>query len=218
MTESEKAAEAARSAQRQNRNILRALGILGSTYAAEALQNPMNELAKQKAEFAKRGMEQIAEIDNNLFKAKRDADAQKAKVLDTYATIKERIQQDIRYTEQQKAISLKALRAGAQQNIANIEMARTNYGQQLEQQKLSFTQSLAQIFLQQNPTADIGAIWEKAMKTTGQIYPASQQVATVQATPNRNLLSGFNWSDYQSKGWNDQQSAYDDYKKKKGLA
>lgn len=214
MTESEKAAEAARSAQRQNRNIMRALGILGSTYAAEALQNPMNELAKQKATFAKWGMDQMATLDQNLTKFKNELSLQKDKILSQYATIKQKIQDDIRYTQQQKATSLAALKAGAQQNLASIQGQMMSYQQQLDQQKLGFTQQIAQILLNKNPNADIGTIMAQAMKTTGQMFPASQQVATVAATPGRNTLSGFNWADYQSKGWNDQQSAYMDWQKK----
>lgn len=215
MTESEKAAEAARSAQRQNRNIMRALGVLGSTYAAEALQNPMNELAKQKATFAKWGMDQVATLDQNLNKFKSEINLQKDKILSQYATIKQKISDDIRYTQQQKATSLQALKAGAQQNLAQIEGQRISYAQQLDQQKLAMTQQIAQILLNKNPNADIGTIMSKAMQTTGQMFPQSQQVATVQATPGRNTLSGFNMQNY--VGWNPQ-AAQEDYKKKQGLA
>lgn len=214
MTESEKAGEAARSAQRQNRNIMRALGILGSTYAAESLQNPTNELAKQKATFAKWGMDQIASLDSALSQKTQEVNLQKDKILSQYATIKQKINDDIRYTQQQKATSLQALKAGAQQNLAQIEGQRISYQQQLDQQKLAFTQNIAQIILNKNPNADIGAIMAQAQKTTGQMFPTSQQVATVQATPGRNTLSGFNMSNY--VGW-DKNSALQDYKKKQGL-
>ena len=190
MSESEKAAEAARSAQRQNRNIMRALGVLGSTYASEALQNPMNELAKQKASFAKWGMDQIATLDQNLTKFKGELALQKDKILSQYASIKSKIQDDIRYTDQQKATSLAALKAGAQQNLAKIEGDRISYQQQLDQQKIGFTTQIAQILLNKNPNADLGAIMKQAMQTTGQVYSPTQQVATVAATPNKKYLSG----------------------------
>jgi len=208
MTESEKAAEAARSAQRQNRNIMRALGILGSTYAAEALQNPMNELAKQKATFAKWGMDQIASLDQTLLQKKDEANVAKQKIMSQYASIKEKIQSDIRYNQQQKATSLQALKAGAQQNLATIQGQMVSYQQQLEQQKLGFTTQIAQILLNKNPNADLASIMATAQKTTGQLFPQSQQVATVSASPDRKTLSGFSMDNYQ--GW-DKASAYQDW-------
>lgn len=190
MTEGQKAAEAARSAQRQNRNIMRALGVLNSTYAAEALQNPLNELAKQKAEFSKWGMQQIASLHQTLLQKQDEANIAKQKILSQYAGIKSKIQSDIRYNEQQKATSLAALKAGAQQNLATLQGQMVSYQQQLEQQKLGFATQIAQILLNKNPNANISSIMKQAIQTTGQIYPASQQVATVAATPDKKYLSG----------------------------
>lgn len=137
-----KAAKTSKDTQKSIRNILRALGVLGSSYAAEQLGKPANAFDENKATLAKWGMDRMAELDDYLTKKTQEIESAKTNVIKQYNQIRQKIQDDIRYTDQQKFVALQAAKKSAQDTInsvaatkaANEEKARAiiaNVGQQL---------------------------------------------------------------------------------------
>lgn len=197
-TETGKAADQARMTQRQNRNVLRALGILGSTYAAENLAAPMNQFDKQKATLVNWGNERLAELDNYYNQKKSEYDNLVNDVKTKYGDLREKIMADLRYNNQQKAEALKAATAGAQQNLANLNMQKAQYEQQIEQYRQSLTTQIAQMLMNKAPSANLDDIAKQSIAFSNQLTGTSpnKQVAIARRDP----LSGFNMQNY--IGWN----------------
>jgi len=197
-TETGKAADQARMTQRQNRNVLRALGILGSTYAAENLAAPMNQFDKQKAALVNWGNERLAELDNYYNQKKSEYDNLVNDVKTKYGDLREKIMGDLRYNNQQKADALKAATAGAQQNLANLNMQKAQYEQQIEQYRQSLTTQIAQMLMNKAPSANLDDIAKQSIAFSNQLTGTSpnKQVAIARRDP----LSGFNMQNY--IGWN----------------
>lgn len=181
-TETGKAADQARMTQRQNRNVLRALGILGSTYAAENLAAPMNQFDKQKATLVNWGNERLAELDNYYNQKKSEYDNLVNDVKTKYGDLREKIMGDLRYNNQQKADALKAATAGAQQNLANLNMQKAQYEQQIEQYRQSLTTQIAQMLMNKAPNADLNSIANQSIAFSNQLMGTSpnKQVAIYQ--------------------------------------
>lgn len=180
-TEISKAAGQARDTQRTNRNVLRALGILGSTYAAEALQKPMNAFDQNKAELTKWGMDRLKELDTYLTQKKDEFTNTKNEIMTKYADLKAKIQGDIRYSENQKMVALQAARAGAQQNLAQLQQSKATYDQQIESNRQALTTQIAQLLMNKTPSANLDQIAKQTIAFQSQLLgtnPNSQQVQT----------------------------------------
>lgn len=205
--ETAKAADQARSTQRQNRNVLRALGILGSTYAAENLAAPMNQFDKQKAELVNWGTKRMGELENYANEKRDEFDRLTNEVKTKYGELREKIMADLRYNGQQKADALKAATAGAQQNLAQLNMQKAQYEQQIQQYSQSLTTQIAQMLMNKAPNANLDQIAKQSIAFSNNLMGTSpnKQVAVV---PGQSKAGGFDMSNY--IGW-DPNSAYQDY-------
>jgi len=181
-TEVGKASDQARMTQRQNRNVLRALGILGSTYAAENLAAPINQFDKQKATLVNWGNQRLAELNDYYNQKKSEYGNLVNDVKTKYADMREKIMGDLRYNNQQKAEALKAATAGAQQNIANLNMQKANYEQQINQYRQGLTTQIAQMLMNKAPSANLDAIAKQSIAFTNSLMGTSpsKQVAIYQ--------------------------------------
>lgn len=191
-TETGKAADQARMTQKQNRNVLRALGILGSTYAAENLAAPINQFDRQKADLVNWGNEQLGKLDTYLTQKKDEYDNLVRDVQTKYGDLRTKILGDLRYNNQQKADALKAATAGAQQNIANLNLQKANYETQLNQYKQGLTTQIAQMLMQKAPTANLDQIAKQSIAFTNNLMGTNpQQVSIYDQNGEKRKLSAY---------------------------
>jgi len=199
-TQTGQAADQARMTQKQNRNVLRALGILGSTYAAENLAAPINQFDKQKAELVNWGNKRMAELDTYMNQKKNEYDNLVNDVRSKYGELRDKIMGDLRYNGQQKADALRAATAGAQQNLASLNMQKAQYEQQMQQYQQGLTTQIAQMLMNKAPNANLQDIASQSIAFTNQLQGTSpnKQVATYQGV-NKGTPAGFDMSKY--VGW-----------------
>ena len=142
----------AKSTQQQNRNVLRALGIINSSAAGELLSKPMNEFASQRAEFGRMLTQRMGDLDQFLNQKVAEAKNAKDGIIAQFTDLYGKIQSDLRFNERQRVDAIKAATASLQQNLANIQNTVFNYQNQVDLQKQQFAQGLAQIAAYNNPT------------------------------------------------------------------
>ena len=189
-TETGKAADQARMTQKQNRNVLRALGILGSTYAAENLAAPINQFDKQKAELVNWGTKRMGELENYANEKRDEYDRLTNEVKTKYGELREKIMADLRYNNQQKADALKAATAGAQQNLAQLNMQKAQYEQQIQQYSQSLTTQIAQMLMNKAPNAKLDDIAKQSIAFSNQLTNTNPNVAIYQGPEKKNSLTG----------------------------
>jgi len=206
-TEVGKASDQARMTQRQNRNVLRALGILGSTYAAENLAAPINQFDKQKATLVNWGNQRLAELDDYFNQKKSEYNNLVNDVKTKYADMREKIMGDLRYNNQQKAEAVKAATIGAQQNIANLNMQLQQNLTQLDQYRQGLNVQIAQMLMNKAPSANLDDIARQSIAFTNNLMGTSpnKQVAIYQG---RSKAGEFDMNNY--IGW-DPRVAYQDW-------
>lgn len=119
----------ARASQLKIRNMLRGLGILASSAAAELLSQPINEFSTQKAQINQALTKRLGEIDtwyngqlSTLAAAKRDIEFQ-------YSSMVDKIKSDIRFTESERASSLAQARNSLQEKMLEIRASLSNVQQ-----------------------------------------------------------------------------------------
>lgn len=207
-TQTGRAADQARMTQKQNRNVLRALGILGSTYAAENLAAPINAFDKQKADIAQWGTSRLQELDNFYNQKKSEYDNLVNDVTTKYGDLRQKIMGDLRYNQQQKGDALRAATAGAQQNLANLNMQKANYEQQIQQQKQALTTQIASLMMTKTPTANMNDIMNTSIAYANKLSGTNpnQQVGVYQGVSKGS--NGFDMANY--VGW-DKNAAYQDW-------
>lgn len=142
----------AKSTQQQNRNVLRALGIINSSAAGELLSRPMNEFASQRADLGIQLNQRINELDQFVAQKVAEANSQKNGIIAQFTDLYGKIQSDLRFNERQRTDAIKAATASLQQRLADIQNSVFNFQQQAELQKQNFAQGLAQIAAYNNPT------------------------------------------------------------------
>lgn len=139
------ASDTAKSVQRKNRNVLRALGILGSSAAGELLSAPYNEFDKQRAGLREQLNYRTQELDNFLIE-KTNEHANMVKDLeDRYAQLVGQIKSDIRFNEGERARALKGADAAARNRIAEIRNSLLNYEMQVEGERRNIASAVQQM-------------------------------------------------------------------------
>lgn len=167
----QQAGNTARTIQSKNRNILRSLGILNSTYAGEQLNQPMEEFGKQRAMLTEALTSRYTELDDFMNqKASEFANYAKS-IQDQYTKLSSDIMRDLRYNEADKADAINQLNAALQQRIAEIQTANSQYQQQVEAQKAQTAAYIQSLNEYQNPTANLDAISSQLL--SGNVTPKS---------------------------------------------
>jgi hypothetical protein len=184
-----KALGAAQSVQRQNRNILRALGILQSSAGGEMLSKPMNEYQSQSGQLEQSHVKRLSTVEDWLMQRTQEFDKSKTDLETQYANLKENINRDLRFNDRQRLTAVKAASAALQQRTAEIDQQKLQYQQAAEQQSNNLLLKLAQLKMYQNPTADVTSIYNTLLQNA-QSGMKAQTVGTVTEDPNKKLLSG----------------------------
>lgn len=186
----------AQSVQRSNRNVLRALGILNSTYAGDKLQEPMNQFDQQRATLSNTLLQQVNKLDDYMNQVKTQADSFRRQLLSQYTTIKGNIEGDLRFNQKEKADALIQAKAALNQRLSEISSSQTSYLQQADQAKKGFAATLASMQLQKNPSADISGILKSSIAAANALYnPQQVSIATPttgQTADQRRKLSSTN--------------------------
>ncbi len=145
------AGSTARNVQGQNRNVLRALGILNSSAAGQILAKPLNQFDEQRAQLGQFMVQKTTELDQFVNQAVKEAEQQKGTIVEQYNKLVGNIQTDLRFNDRQRNDAIKSANAALSQRMAEISQAVMSYQQQAEQQKLQFAQSMAAALNYQAP-------------------------------------------------------------------
>ena len=170
----------ARNTQRETRNILRSLGILGSSYAVDKLSAPISEFGTERNRLVGLNVENLNKIDQEIgTQEKKHLDWTK-ELQQNFINLRNQINADIRFNDSDKLAALKAANAAYTQRLADIRTSLTNFVSQADAQKQNFVAQIAQIQLQQNPSANLQGILSSAMNIGNQVY--SPQTASMALT------------------------------------
>lgn len=191
-SEKGKALNTAQGVQKQNRNILRALGILSSSAAGEMLTKPLTEYGQQAAELGMQLVKRKSQVDDWLMQRNQDFDSQTNQIKSQYANLIGNIQTDLRYNGEQRALAVKAASSALQNKLQEISQTAMQYKQAAQEYNNGILGQIAQIQLYQNPNADISGILS-SMLNPGQQTAQPQQVGIQQSEEQKkkSLLSGY---------------------------
>lgn len=185
------AGDTARNAQRSNRNILRALGILNSSYAGDKLSETNNQFGTVRADIVKQATQRIAQLDDFANQKKSEYVNQVQSIRNQFATMLDNISRDIRQTDRSKADAVRAINAAYSQKVAELKSSTQSVLSQVEQAKQNFVASNFQNMLANNPelTSNIGSIND----TISNLSNAAEQVygnkqAALEAQKKRQLF------------------------------
>jgi len=175
----EQAGNTARNTQRQNRNVLRALGILNSSAAGELMSKPLNQFDQIRGQLGIELQNRFTQLDDYL--DQRVAEHQHAyqSVVSQYNDLVGKIQSDLRFNERQRGDAVKAANAALSQRIYEIQQSAQQYQQAVDLQKQQYS-SAANSLSQYNPSYDTSLltatqIAPQQQSSNAQIYGAPQK-------------------------------------------
>lgn len=161
------AGDVAHQTQNQNRNILRALGIGGGTYAAELLSKPLNIYDQQRGQLNTALQQRSQQLDDYLNGVTQQHAQAVSDLQNNYANLVGKIQSDLRFNDRQRNDALQAANAALQTNLANIQSSAQQYAQQVQLMKQQLAQSAGTVTNYANPTFDPQA-YQNALLSNGQ--------------------------------------------------
>jgi hypothetical protein len=180
------AGSTAQNTQMKNRNILRALGILNSSYAGESLNRPMEQFATQRNELMNMAQQRAQELDDAL----TSATTQHQQMLDSlkanYDQLVNQVNTDLRFNDRQRADAIKAVNNALAQNIYNLQQQQQSIVNQVSTQKTALAKALQSVNQYTTPQANLSNI-TAASEVPGQVKPISQQASILD--PNQKKLS-----------------------------
>lgn len=151
--------DTAKGTQRSNRNVLRALGILGSSAGGEMLTKPMDEASKQSGIMQEELGARKRELDTMKIQ-KQEEFANAVKDLETnYTKLVSDIQIDQRYSNASKMAAIQQLNAATQQRVNELQQAEMNWKYQLAAAEQQFAMDLAKMQSYQGITPDYNKLY-----------------------------------------------------------
>jgi len=147
----QEAGATAKSTQQQNRNVLRALGIINSTAAGELLSKPVNEFDKQRVNLNQALGQRMNELDSFLDQKVAEANNAKNNILSQFTDLYNNIQSDLRFNERQRVDAVRQATAALQQRLSDIQSSLLNYRTQVDLQRQNIGQGMQQINSYANP-------------------------------------------------------------------
>lgn len=181
------AGSTARNTQLKNRQTLRALGILNSSFAGENLNAPMNQFDEQRAGLMQEGSRRLAELDD-FVTTKTDEHANLVAQLENqYAQLIGGIQTDMRFNERDRKDAIKAVNASLSSKLANIGLEQQNLANTVQAQKLQIATQLALVNGYTMPKADVQSILGTYLNAPAQGYQS--QTASIYEDPTKKRLA-----------------------------
>lgn len=160
----------ASSTQLQNRNVLRALGIINSTAAGDLLTKPMNEFGKIRANVQAAVSRRFTELDDFLNTQTAKHQQAVTDIQNNYAQLVGNIQRDLRFNERQRADAVRSANAALSQRLADIQGSLLNYNNQVSLLKQQTSQQAGQVL--QNTLPNFGA---QSVQNTSLSTPTQNQ-------------------------------------------
>lgn len=178
----------AQDVQRQNRNTLRALGILGSSAAGDLLQKPMTQYDKQRAQINTALTSRMGALDDFLNQKVSEHSNAVKDIESQYAGLIGNIQRDLRFNDTQRADAVRSANAALQGRMADIQNSMFQWNAQVATMKQNFAQQMGQMNNYQNPTIDQNSILSQVFSPTQD--QGAQTVGIAQDEQKKRLLSG----------------------------
>lgn len=175
----------AKSTQQQNRNVLRALGIINSSAAGEMLSKPVNEFAQQRASIQQAVGQRLSELDDFLNQKTAEANSAKNGIISQFTDLYGKIQSDLRFNDSQRNDALQAAGAALNQRLSDIQTSLLNYQTQADLQKQNFLQGLAQISAYDNPSINTNSILSNILSNTGNSNTQNSVTASIYNDPTK---------------------------------
>lgn len=177
--------------QQQNRNILRSLGILNSSAAAESLAKPMNQFDQQRAQLGQQLQQRFGQLDDFLNQQVASHQAAVQSIQQNYQSLVGKIQTDLRFNERQRDDAIKAANAALTQHLSDIQNSLLNYQSQVSALKNQYGQQAAQVIQgYTQPTANLSAIQGTQVQTPQ--AQGSQLSTNIFQDPNKQNQIGAN--------------------------
>ena len=187
-----KALSTAQGVQRQNRNVLRALGILSSSAAGEMLNKPISEYGSQAAGLEENLITRKNYIDNWLNERMGEHQTSVKEIENQYANLIGNIDRDLRFNDRQRTDAVRQAQAALSSRMSEIQRSALQYQQAAKQYEDSILSQIANLKLYQNPQADLGGIYNALLSGTSRYTP--KQVGVQESEQERQkrlgLLSG----------------------------
>lgn len=169
-TAKNKALSTAQDVQRQNRNVLRALGILSSSAAGEMLNKPINEYGTQAADLQQGLVDRIGKVENWLLDRQNEFTQAKTTLEQQYASLKDNISRDLRFNDRQRKDAVRAASAALSQRMADIQSQSMAYQDAAKKYSDNILLQVAQMKMYENPTADTQQILNTLLSNAQQGY------------------------------------------------
>jgi len=169
--ETNKSLSTAQDVTKGNRNILRALGILDSTAAGEALQKPMNEFAKQRFQLGQALTTRLNDIQTFLDQKQTEAATAVKSLQDNYAQLIGQIKTDLRFNGRQRADAITQATAAAKTRMEEIATNAANIKSGADTAIQNMKASIFQDLYAANPTSDPAKI-EQMRLTAESVFSA----------------------------------------------
>lgn len=133
------------------RNVLRALGILNSSYAGDKLTQPGQEFEKARAAIQSETANRVNQIDQFVAQKKSEYVNTVAGLKNQFANIVDQIQRDLRFTDRQRADAVNAANAAFQDKISQVQQGASKAINDATAAKQNFIASLVSSQLGNNP-------------------------------------------------------------------
>lgn len=147
----DQAASTAQNTQRQNRQTLRALGILNSSAAGEMLTKPITEFGKVKAQFVQDYNNRVGQLDDFLNQKTAEHTNLLGQLSNQYQQLVGNIQNDLRFNDRQRTDAINAANAALASKIQDIRTAQQTIRDKVNAQKLQLLQDAGQLEAYKNP-------------------------------------------------------------------
>ena len=126
------AQSSSQSVQRANRNTLRALGILGSTAAADMLARPIEQFDKTRGTLVQAKEQRIQDLENALNQKTQEHLLAKKSLEDQFVSLVDKIRNDLAFNDRQKASAIQQAQLALNDNINKIALQQLAYEQQAQ--------------------------------------------------------------------------------------
>lgn len=151
--------ETAQGTQRSNRNVLRALGILGSSAAGEMLTKPNTEAAKQVGNLQTQLVQRKKELDDLAIQKQNEYAVNVKELEDNYAKLVSDIQIDSRYNEDEKLAAIQNVNAAYSTRAAELDQAMLQWNQDIQTQAQQYALDIARMQAYQGITPDYTSLY-----------------------------------------------------------
>lgn len=183
----QQAANTAQNTQLANRNVLRALGILNSTYAADKLSAPTQAFDQQRAQILQTHVNNVNQLDS-YYRDQLAAHQIAAQNLEgQYADLIGKIQADQRFNDAQKQQGILAAQSAFSQQLSNIASNFANTKAAVDAAKQNLVAQIASVQMGANPSANLSSILGTGMNVANQVYGPQTAALTLSDATKKQL-------------------------------